>query len=128
MALKKYHGSCSCGKVKFEAEFDLSEGTFKCNCSVCGKNRFWGAGVKFEALKITQGEADIKHWGENIDYHFCGHCGTRLFGKNKARGRGAVTLAVLDDMDKAELAKATIKYVNGLHDKFTEEPPFKELL
>jgi hypothetical protein len=37
--MKTYSESCHCGAVRFQAELDFAEGTFKCNCTSCAKAR-----------------------------------------------------------------------------------------
>jgi hypothetical protein len=126
---KTYKGSCHCGKVRFEADLDLSMGTVKCNCSICAKQRSWLAAAKPADIRLLAGEselADYQFGARRIHHRFCRTCGVRPFGQanigDSAGGFYAVNLAALDDVDPAELAAAPVMYVDGRHDNF-ESPP-----
>lgn len=124
MSTQIYHGSCDCGKVRFETALDPGAGTFKCNCKICWKTRFWGAVVKPETFRLLSGKDDLTVYGTQRLHHFCKHCGIKLFGRGADGVRVVVSVAALDDLDPKVLAGAPIRYVDGLHDKFKDPPDF----
>lgn len=122
-----YHGSCECEKVKFEATFDLKDGTFKCNCRMCTKSRFWGASVKAENLKITSGAELLSKYWKNPVHHFCKECGVKVFGRGVTPDGNemfAVALPTLDDLDPRDLASAPVFVCDGRHDHFDQPAEF----
>ncbi len=123
---RKYTGSCHCVAVRFEAEIDLSGGTFKCNCEMCTKTRLWGAEVKPGTFRLLAGEADlIDYQPDNIHHVFCKHCGVRPFAWGDAPERGRFYVArvnCLDHVDIDELVNAPITYFDGRHDNYQSPP------
>lgn len=124
MSMKTYHGSCDCGRMQFEVGLDLDAGTFKCNCKICWKGRFWGALAQPGTFRLVSGEKDLSVYGQQRLHHFCKYCGIKLFGKSADGVRIAVNLASLDDLDPRVLAQAPIRYVDGRADNFTASPDF----
>ena len=128
--MKKIHaGSCHCGAVRFEANFDLEDGTFKCNCSVCTKLRNWLAMVGPEDFRLLTGEdalTDYQFGAKRIHHLFCRHCGVHSFGWGESPDAGgkfyAVNVNCLDDVDAEELVKAPITYVDGRNDNWQAPP------
>ena len=96
---KTYHGSCHCGRVRFEADLDLEAGTGRCNCSYCSK----------------QGH-----------HRFCHACGIAAFGEGDVKEIGgafvSVNVACLDDITPEELAKLPVQYMDGRHDNWFQPP------
>jgi hypothetical protein len=127
--MKTYKGSCHCGKVRFEADFDLDAGTGKCNCSICTKRRYWGAHVKPADFRLIADEADLADYqfGSMSAHHrFCKTCGVAPFGHGYIEAIGgayySVNLACLDDLDAKDLAAAPVRFMDGRHDNWWQPP------
>jgi len=125
--LRTYTGSCHCGVLKFEADLDLSQSTYRCNCSICRRTRFWPAVATEGGFRILSGEAELIKYTFNLhkNYHFfCKHCGVRAFGVGNDTPMGkmyGVNVGCLDQLTDKDLSELKITCVDGLHDKF--EPP-----
>jgi hypothetical protein len=123
-----YSGGCHCGAVRYEADIDLSQGTLKCNCSICSKARAWLVAVDGEDFRLLSGSdalSDYQFGARRIHHLFCRNCGVKSFG----RGSGAdskefvaVVVSCLEDVPDAELAALPVMYVDGRNDNF-ESPP-----
>jgi hypothetical protein len=132
MATKTYHGSCHCGRVRFQADIDLSAGTAKCNCTYCTKVRNWNVILKPDALHDVQGEEHLTaYWdarrSETYGKHmFCKHCGVRTFDRGHLEEIGgdyvSVALASLDDASIDELVSGPIRYADGRNDNWMNPP------
>ena len=125
--LKTYHGSCHCGAVKFEADLDLTESSYRCNCSICRRTRFWPAVAAPEGFRLLEGQDALTQYLFNTrknHHYFCRHCGVRAFGVGNETPSGkmyGVNLGCLEDVSDEELARVPIIYVDGRSDR--PDPP-----
>jgi hypothetical protein len=123
-----YRGSCHCGAVRFEADIDLAQGTIRCNCTLCTKQRNWVAIVTAGAFRQLAGDAALSEYRCNTrteQHFFCATCGVRPFGKGTSPRWGAyvaVSVACLDDVTADALAAAPIAYLDGRNDNWATPP------
>lgn len=127
---KTYHGSCHCGAVTFEAELDFAQSTYRCNCSICRRTRFWPAVARPEDFRLLSGESELTQYLFNSrknEHYFCRRCGVRAFGIGTETPIGkmyGVNLGCLTDVTDEELSRLPITYVDGRNDKWQSAPTF----
>ena len=124
---KTYTGHCHCGAVRFEADIDLSLGTYKCTCSICTMNRFWPAIVGPDSFRLLAGESELTEYLFNTRRNrhlFCRRCGVRSFGMGQSPDGPVygVNVMCLDELDIGELVSAPVTYVDGRHDRWEATP------
>lgn len=126
--IKTYLGSCHCGAVRFEADLDLTQPTFRCNCSICRRTRFWAAVATPPAFRLLQGEADLTRYLFNTrrnEHYFCRHCGVRAFGHGTETPMGemyGINVGCLEGVEDEECARIPIVYVDGRDDQWKRAP------
>jgi len=132
---KTYRGGCHCGKVTYEAEINLSEGTSRCNCSYCSKSRNWGVMVKPNSFRLLSGEGDlgdyqVRQGGPN-HFYFCNKCGVRTHSRGDVQEIGGAFVGICVAslvLSPEEFSNLKIKYLDGLNDNWWQAPQFTSYL
>ena len=128
--LETYRGSCHCGAVRFEADLDLEQPTYRCNCTICRRTRFWPAVARDGGLRVIAGQSELTKYLFNTcrnEHWFCRHCGVRPFGIGTETPIGrmyGVNLGCLEDVTDEQLSRLAITYVDGLNDAPQRAPAF----
>ena len=130
MSLKHIFGSCHCGAVRYEADVDLSKGTFRCNCSICTKARAWFTFAGGEQFHLLDGESNMSSYqwtppgrpSPGLTYRFCKTCGVRIYATGDAEFMGgkfyALAVATFDNVTTDELAAVPLRFNDNRHDRF----------
>jgi len=124
METENIQGSCHCQTVNFEVQVDLEKtGTYKCNCSYCGKARNWGVMIKPNQFRWTKGESSLSEYqitpGSQNFYYFCKNCGVRICTRGFIEEIGgdfmSVMVSAFDGISPERLANLRVQLMNG-HD------------
>jgi hypothetical protein len=123
-----YRGSCHCGAVRFEADLDLAQPSFRCNCSICRRTRFWVAVARPAQFRLLAGQSELTEYRFNTrknQHFFCRHCGVRAFGVGNDTPIGkmiGVNIGCLEGMSEETLSKIPIVRIDGMNDRWGAAP------
>jgi len=130
---RTYRASCHCGRVVVEADLDLAQPSYRCNCSICRRTRFWPAVASPDGFRLLQGEDALTRYvfGRGTNHHyFCSSCGVRVFGVGNDTPVGrmyGVNIGCLEGVSEQALSRIPVVYVDGLHDRMAA-PEFRDHL
>jgi hypothetical protein len=99
-----HHGSCHCGRIKFEVDGDIGSG-MSCNCSICQRKGALMWFVPRASLRLLTPESDTASYTFNkhvIQHRFCPTCGMHPYGEGKSPSgdaMAAINLRCLEDID-----------------------------
>ena len=132
--LKTYGGACHCGAVRFEADIDLTQATYRCNCSICSRNRFWATMVKPAAFRLLEGKSELTQYlfySMQNEHYFCKTCGVQAFARVNTPEVGEmvhVNIGCVDGTSAEELAASPITYCDGKNDNWPSPPKITSYL
>lgn len=131
MTTQTLHGSCHCGRVKYEARIDLARGTTKCNCTYCLKARNWSAMLKAADFTLLSGKDELTAYaGRNpsATQYFCRTCGVLTHGAGTLEALGGAFVSVkvntLDDVEPRALVEGPMQLCNGRDNAWWTPPDF----
>ncbi|MES3000408.1 MAG: GFA family protein [Pseudomonadota bacterium] len=140
MTFRRYRGSCHCRAVRYEAGFDLSAGTNRCNCSICSKARAWFLFVRGDDFTLLEGAEVLStyEWvppgreAAGLAYRFCSRCGVRVYATGELAQLGgrfyAIHVPTIDDLDREELVRAPLNFIDNAHDRMDGPPADTRLM
>jgi hypothetical protein len=104
-------GQCHCGSIAYEADIDANR-VFICHCEDC--QNFSGSAFRVRIIvasnkfKLTTGSPQtytkIAQSGAERVMHFCGNCGTHIWGSASGPDSPVVSLSGGTTRQKASLA------------------------
>jgi hypothetical protein len=104
MEKKRHQGSCHCGRVRFEAEGDITSAT-ACNCSMCQRKGSLLWFLPRSALHLLTPEQDTRIYLFNkhkIKHRFCPTCGIHPYGEGttpSGEPMAAINIRCLEGID-----------------------------
>ena len=104
-----HHGSCHCGRIRFEFAGDIPQ-VIECNCSHCGRKGYLLHFMPRAELKLLTPAADMSTYTFNkhvIEHKFCPKCGAAPLGFGTDPRTGGATAAInvrcIPELDRSKL-------------------------
>jgi hypothetical protein len=103
-----YHGSCHCGRIRFEVEGELKN-AMTCNCSICARKGAVMWFVPRDNLKLLTPDDAASTYTFNkhiIKHRFCPVCGMHPYGEGsdqQGNRMAAINVRCLEDVDLASI-------------------------
>lgn len=126
---KTYIASCHCGNVRVEANVDLSQGSGRCNCSICSRKRNWSVSVDPQDFRLLSDEAaagDYQFGSMSAHHRFCKNCGIHVYGHGYIEEIGgefrSLSIACIENITAEELAAIPVQYMDGRGDNWWNPP------
>jgi hypothetical protein len=100
----KYQGSCHCGRIKFEAEGEITS-ALSCNCSMCQRKGtlMWFVPRGNMQLLTPEENTSVYLFNKHVIKHrFCPECGIHPYGEAKAPSgepMAAINLRCIEGID-----------------------------
>ena len=122
--LRTYRASCHCGRVAIEADLDLTQSSYRCNCSICRRNRFWPAVATPDHFRLISGEGELTRYvfSQEKNHHYF-----RVFGVGNETPMDkmyGINIGCLEGVTEEELSRIPITYIDGMHDRWGSSPDF----
>jgi hypothetical protein len=111
----KAKGGCHCGKVRFEAEVDITKG-LACNCSICSKRGSILAFVPEDQFKLLSGadaQTEYLFNKHKIRHFFCKTCGILSFATSNMQDGQKMRAINLRSIDGIDIEKINIQMYDG---------------
>ena len=108
----KFHGSCHCGRIAFDAEGELTQAV-ECNCSHCSRKGYLLWFLPRSNFHLATPESKLATYTFNkhaIKHHFCPACGCAPFGFGEHAGHATVAINVrcLEGVDLTTIKRVPV--------------------
>ena len=111
-----HHGSCHCGRVRFEVQAPAQLQLEECNCSMCSRLAYLHLIVPAERFKLLSGKEALTTYTFNTGtakHLFCSVCGIKSFYVPRSHPDGFSINARC--LDTSTVTGTTVQPVDGWH-------------